>query len=138
MPEGTVTVVVDYNDRSFRPLSSKGEHGMLADSVSGSAAQLPAVNGMTVKMPGGVQVVRPAHSTGDYASAGYLPPCSGGRGNTYEAEVKAVSAQGKVLGTTKMQFGRYSRVLICGRPLRGPARTGAAMRHTGSAQRPKG
>ncbi len=62
---------------------------------------------MTTKMPRGVQVVRPSLATGEFASPGYLPPCSGGRGNTYEAEVKALSAQGKVLAKTKMSLGKY-------------------------------
>ena len=63
--------------------------------------------GLTAKLPGGVRVIKKARSSGEYASAGYLPPCSGGRGNQYQAEIKAINAQGKVLAKTKMDLGRY-------------------------------
>ncbi len=107
LPEGTTMVVVEYNDRSFKPLSRNGGHGTLAYPVKGDTANLPAVPGMTAKLPSGVRVVRKAQSTGDYASPGYLPPCSGGRGNTYEAVVKAVGSDGKVLKKAKVKLGRY-------------------------------
>ena len=107
LPEGTAMVVVEYNDRSYRPLSRNGSHGTLGYPVKGTSATLPAVPGMTDRLPKGVVVVRKAQSTGDYASAGYLPPCSGGRGNIYEAVIKAVGSNGKVLEKTKVKLGRY-------------------------------
>ena len=49
-----------------------------------------------------------AKSTGKYASPGYLPPCSGGRGNLYTVDLKAIDGQGKVLSEIKnFQIGRY-------------------------------
>lgn len=43
-----------------------------------------------------------------YASAGYLPPCSGGRGNRYTVDVKILDAAGKVLDTQRnVAIGRY-------------------------------
>ncbi|MCE8537106.1 hypothetical protein KBY27_06530 [Ruegeria pomeroyi] len=107
IPAGTVMLVVQYNDKSYKPLSSKGGHGTIGYPVKGASAKLPAVPGMTAKLPGGVRVVAPARSTGEYASKGYLPPCSGGRGNTYEAVVQAVGADGKVLERVKLKIGRY-------------------------------
>ncbi|WP_339765869.1 hypothetical protein [uncultured Pseudosulfitobacter sp.] len=107
IPDGTVMLVVEYNDKSFRPLSTKGGHGTLGYPVKGSAGSFAAVPGLTAKLPGGVRVIKKARSTGEYASAGYLPPCSGGKGNQYQAEIKAINAQGKVLAKTKMDLGRY-------------------------------
>ena len=107
LPTGTAMVVVEFNDRSYRPLSSGGGHGTIGYNVKGSSAKLPAVPGLTAKMPRGVQVIKAARGTGDYRSAGYLPPCSGGKGNSYEAVVKAVNGAGKVTAKTKMALGRY-------------------------------
>ncbi|MEL6452520.1 MAG: hypothetical protein AAFQ19_14785 [Pseudomonadota bacterium] len=107
IPDGTVWLIVQYNDRNYKPLSRNGGHGTIGYAVSGSSAKLPAAPGMTTKMPRGVQVVAAAKSSGDYASPGYLPPCSGGRGHSYEAEVRAVDANGKVLDKTRMKLGKY-------------------------------
>jgi len=107
LPADTVMVVVEYNDKSYRPLSTKGGHGTIGYTVKGSSAKLPAVPGLTAKLPRGVRVIKAARGTGDYSSAGYLPPCSGGKGNKYEADVKAVNAAGKVTAKTKMALGRY-------------------------------
>ena len=58
-------------------------------------------------MPKGAKVIKRARSTGKYASKGYLPPCSGGRGNRYTVDVKAVDAKNKVLEKTTLDIGRY-------------------------------
>ena len=107
IPAGTVMLVVEYNDKSFSKPSSKGGHGTIGYPVKGTSGTFPAVPGLSANLPGGVRVIKKARSTGDYASAGYLPPCSGGRGNKYQADVKAVSAAGKVLAKAKMDLGRY-------------------------------
>jgi len=107
LPAGTALVVVEYNDKSYKPLSRNGGHGTLGYPVKGSSATLAPVPGLTAKLPGGVRVIRRAKSTGAYASAGYLPPCSGGRGNRYTADVLAVGADGKVIEKTTVTLGRY-------------------------------
>ncbi len=107
IPAGTAMIVVEYNDKSFSKLSSKGGHGIIGYTVKGTSAKFAPVPGLSAKLPGGVRVIKKARSTGDYASPGYLPPCSGGRGNKYQADVKAVNASGKVLAKTKMDLGRY-------------------------------
>jgi hypothetical protein len=107
IPAGTVMLVVEYNDKSYSKLSSKGGHGTIGYPVKGASAKFPAVPGLSAKLPAGIRVIKKARSTGDYASAGYLPPCSGGKGNKYQADVKAINAGGKVLAKTKMDLGRY-------------------------------
>jgi phosphatidylethanolamine-binding protein (PEBP) family uncharacterized protein len=107
IPDGTVMLVVEYNDKSYSKLSSKGGHGTIGYPVKGSSGAFPAVPGLSAKLPGGIRVIKNARGTGDYASAGYMPPCSGGKGNKYQADVKAVNAAGKVIATTKMELGRY-------------------------------
>ena len=107
LPPGTAQIVVAYNDRDYPPLSRNGGHGTLGFAVSGSAATLPAVPGHTKKLPAGITVVARAKSTGDYASPGYLPPCSGGKGHRYFAVVTAVDAAGKALDQTTVELGKY-------------------------------
>lgn len=107
LPKGTAWVVVAFNDRDYAPLSRNGGHGTIGFPVKGTSAKLPAVPGMTDKLPGGARVLAKAKSTGEYASAGYLPPCSGGRGNRYHAEVSATGADGKVIETVRVEIGRY-------------------------------
>jgi hypothetical protein len=107
LPQGTAWILVEYNDKSYQPLSTKGGHGSIGYKVSGTSATLPAIPGMTKDLGSKAWVVKPARSTGDYASKGYLPPCSGGRGNRYSADVKAVDSAGKVLETVKIEIGRY-------------------------------
>lgn len=107
LPAGTVAVLVEYDDKSFQPLSSRGGHGTLLYPVSGASATLPSVPGMTDKLPGGVRVHKKARSTGQYGSKGYLPPCSGGRGNRYTATLYAIGADGKKGEKTQITIGRY-------------------------------
>lgn len=107
LPKGTAMVVVAFSDRDYPPLSRTGGHGTIGFPVKGATATLPAVPGMTAKLPGGARVVAKAKSTGDYASPGYLPPCSGGQNHRYLAEISAVGADGKPLETVKIAIGSY-------------------------------
>ena len=87
IPSGVNAVIVEFNDEDYAPLSSGGGHGSIGFWVSGSSAKLISAPGETDKMPSGVFIER---KNGSYYTAGYLPPCSGGKGNTYSAVVKAV------------------------------------------------
>ncbi|MCF3593439.1 hypothetical protein LZG00_05450 [Rhodobacteraceae bacterium LMO-12] len=107
LPAGTVAILVEYDDKSYRPLSKNGGHGSLIYPAKGNAANLPAVPGLSGKLPHGVKVHKPARGTGKYASKGYLPPCSGGKGNKYTATLKAISANGKTLEKKTVSIGRY-------------------------------
>lgn len=107
LPSGTAAILVEYDDKSYSPLSRNGGHGSLLYPVKGSKATLPAVPGMTAKLPHGVTVYKKARAKGQFASDGYLPPCSNGRGNKYTATLKAISAQGKVLEKKTITIGRY-------------------------------
>lgn len=115
IPAGANAIIVEYNDLSYAPLSSGGGHGKIGfwikhsgsttlDSVPGETAQL-SVEGSFVEAR--------ALSTGEYASPGYLPPCSGGRGNTYVADVKAVykatkeGEENRLLAQQRIKLGTY-------------------------------
>ena len=114
IPAGANAIIVEFNDRSYQPLSYDGGHGKIGYWIEegSTSAMLPSVPGEAKDLPEGSFVEKRNRATGDYARPGYLPPCSGGRGNKYFAEVKAVQKiEGKkkpeVLAKTKIQLGRY-------------------------------
>ncbi|WGI20228.1 hypothetical protein [Amylibacter sp. IMCC11727] len=107
LPEGTEWVLVEYNDRDYKPLSKRGGHGSIGYPVKGSSAKLPAVKANSSKLAGGAFVHKRAKSKGKYASKGYLPPCSGGAGNRYFADVHAMNGKKKKLGSARVELGKY-------------------------------
>ncbi len=107
LPESTAQMRVEFNDKSYAPLADNGGHGVIGFQVSGPNAVLPSVPGMTADLPTGVAVLSAARSSGQYASAGYLPPCSGGRGNRYMADVIALDGSGAELARVPVELGRY-------------------------------
>ena len=107
LPAGTAFIIGEFNDRDFGPLSSRGGHGTISWPVKGTKATLGPMPENATKRKGGVQVMKPARSSGQYASKGYLAPCSGGRGNRYFVDLKAVDAGGKVLAKVRVEMGRY-------------------------------
>ena len=88
----------------FRAMVAMGLSGI---RQKGLRTDLYAVPGLKGSLPGSARVISKARSSGKYKSSGYLPPCSGGRGNRYEAVVKAVAADGKVLEKVRVPIGRY-------------------------------
>jgi len=108
LPEGTTTVNVAFNDETYQPMNDGG-HGIIAYAVTPAdgTATLPSVPGGTADLPAGASVATASRGTGDYASPGYLPPCSGGAGNTYSATVTALDSTGKELATGKIELGKY-------------------------------
>ncbi len=113
IPAQANAIVVEFNDLDFQPLSKKGGHGRVGFEIEMGAgtAQLPAVPGGTKKMPDGVWLVKKNRATGGWRSPGYLPPCSGGQGNTYVADVLAVEKTSKkkykVLSKARIVMGSY-------------------------------
>ena len=113
IPAQANAIVVEFNDLDFQPLSKKGGHGRNGFEIEMGAgtAQLPAVPGGTKKMPDGVWLVKKNRATGGWRSPGYLPPCSGGKGNTYVADVLAVEKASKkkykVLSKARIVMGSY-------------------------------
>jgi hypothetical protein len=109
LPEGTTQINVEFNDESYRPLSKDGGHGIIGFTVTpvDGTATLPSVPGYSTDLPEGAMVVAKARTRAPYDSVGYLPPCSGGMGNTYAAVVKALSADGTEVGNGRIVLGKY-------------------------------
>ena len=112
IPEGANAIIIEFNDSSYQPLSTDGGHGKVGFWVSGSMAELPSAPGETLRMPEGI-FIETDNRSGGFGGPGYLPPCSGGRGNIYLAVVKAVfksqadPSENKLYAIGEIQLGRY-------------------------------
>lgn len=110
VPANAARIVVSFNDANYPPLSSNGGHGKigftLPPGVQGTVT-LPSMPGETNTLPRGATVVAPNRATGFYATEGYLPPCSGGNGNTYFAVVTAMDAANQPLARGRITLGQY-------------------------------
>ena len=107
LPEGTASVAVEYNDISFPSLAFNGGHGAIGFAAASPDAVLPPMPAMTAELPEGAWVISAARTHGQYASPGYIPPCSGGNGHTYQAVVRALDAGGNELDSARVVLGRY-------------------------------
>lgn len=114
VPAEANAIIVEFNDASYMDLSSDGGHGKIGFWVKGGGKKvLASVKGHTEKMPDGTFLEKRNRASGDYATPGYLPPCSGGRGNYYFADVKAVfkakteKEKSKLLAVGKIELGKY-------------------------------
>lgn len=114
IPKGANAVILEFNDRDYQPLSFGGGHGQVGFWITPEPkVTLPSVPGETTDLPKGAFIESASRSTGKYATGGYLPPCSGGRGNRYFVNVKAVykaKAEGeesKLLGEGHIELGSY-------------------------------
>ena len=112
IPPGTTSLQIAFNDESYQPMNSGG-HGILQFIIeSGSTSvDLPMVPGETDDLPAGVTKVAGHRAPGWSGTGGaYLPPCSGGGGNTYTATVSAISgtqAGAEVLASAKVGLGKF-------------------------------
>lgn len=112
IPAEADALVLSFNDESYTPMD-KGGHGIVRIAHNkGATAQVPAISGETDTLPAGVSVATKHRGTGWSGTGGaYLPPCSGGRGNTYSVDVSAVkkSADGTsvTLAKGKIIMGKY-------------------------------
>ena len=108
IPEGTTAILVEFNDASYQPLSSRGGHGIVGfEHTEGGEVVLSPVPGGVEETPPGTWIEKKNRATGAWRSPGYLPPCSGSNGNSYFAVVKAVDANGQVLAKAKIKIGKY-------------------------------
>lgn len=112
IPADADALVLSFNDESYTPMD-KGGHGIVRITHNkGATAQVPAVPGETDNLPAGVSVATKHRGTGWSGTGGaYLPPCSGGRGNTYSIDVSAVKTgsdgSSATLAKGRIVMGKY-------------------------------
>jgi hypothetical protein len=114
IPAEANAIVFEYSDATYSPMNNGG-HGKIGYSIAPGTSEVnvPPLLGNTLTVPDGFFIISP-HSNPSWDKAGaYLPPCSGGRGNSYYVTVKAVVLPPdklqkiKVLGTLKINLGNY-------------------------------
>jgi hypothetical protein len=111
VPSGASHLVLEFSDRTYKPMDNGG-HGKVAYAIESGATTVtvPPVPGHTMELPAGFTMVE-AHQASTWDKLGaYLPPCSGGRGNSYYVTVKAVHKQGEEtheLGSAVVELGKY-------------------------------
>jgi hypothetical protein len=109
VPDGTDKLVLEFSDRSYKKMDNGG-HGKIAyllnqDNFHGNV-YVPSVSGHSFDLPKGFKLIA-EHRSPKWDKAGaYMPPCSGGKGNSYYATVKAMSGN-KVLNSTIVELGKY-------------------------------
>lgn len=91
IPADADAIILYFSDRSFARMDNGG-HGTVGYKIQTGSGEVtvPRVPGHTEDLPENFWTVK-AHGAPTWDTAGaYLPPCSGGRGNNYFIDVKAV------------------------------------------------
>lgn len=113
IPGGTNALIMEFSDRSYQPMNNGG-HGKIGYSISANTQQtnIPSVPGHTFDLPKDFFLISAHQGSGWDTAGAYMPPCSGGKGNLYTVNVKAVydAPEGKesqLLGEGKLTLGTY-------------------------------
>jgi hypothetical protein len=111
IPSGASQLQIEWSDRSYAPMD-KGGHGKVAYAIESGATEVtvPSVPGHTMDLPAGFSLIEAQKAPTWDKPGAYLPPCSGGRGNSYYVTVKAVHKMGDEtheLGSVVVEMGKY-------------------------------
>jgi hypothetical protein len=110
IPNGANAIIVEFSDKTYTPMDNGG-HGKIGIWTNGkSSITIPSVAGETKNMPDNMFIEKMHKGLKRGKAGAYLPPCSGGKGNTYYATIKAVSKTNdntKVLGGESLVLGIY-------------------------------
>ena len=114
IPPESNAIIMEYSDRSYPPMDDGG-HGKIGYRISGKTKEIiiPSVPGHTFDLPEGFFIISPHQAPGWDKAGAYMPPCSGGRGNSYYVTVNAVyqatqeRKEFKLLGQAVLELGKY-------------------------------
>ena len=112
IPAATDALIIAFDDRSYGPMNNGG-HGQVIYNIAKGVGQadVPSIPPHTFDLPDGFTLLS-AHKAPSWDTAGaYMPPCSGGGGNSYAIVVKAVTMDGDkasdALAVTEVAMGKY-------------------------------
>ncbi len=113
IPPAANAIIMEYSDRSFYPMDYGG-HGKIGYKISQNTIEItiPSVPGHSLDLPQGFFLVSKHQGFWNKDDA-YLPPCSGGRSNSYYVTVNAVyqatpeRKEFKLLGQAVLELGKY-------------------------------
>jgi hypothetical protein len=106
----TQKIILSFNDESARPVFNNGGHGVLqykGFEKGASTIIIPSAPGQVKELPEGFSIQRDFTREAWDSGSGYLPPCSGGRGNIYSVDIRALNDKEELTGETKLRLGRY-------------------------------
>ncbi len=112
IPAGTDAILLAFNDETYAPMNNGG-HGVVGFRVTGTSARLAPFPGEVITGLPANTFIEAENRSGGFGGPSYLPPCSGGMGNTYTVTVMAVSksdtnpADNKLLAQSKLTMGKY-------------------------------
>lgn len=107
LPSGTSKVLVLFSDFTYKPMDNGG-HGQIGINVSNeSNIMIPSIKGETKAMPANMFINKEHKGLKRGQAGAYLPPCSGGKGNSYYATVKALDSNDEVLKSMDIQMGKF-------------------------------
>lgn len=112
IPLGTNVLIFEYSDRSHQPMDNggHGKMGYALNQADSTSIWVPQLAGHSFALPKGFFMIE-AHRNPNWDKAGaYMPPCSGGRNNSYYVTVKAAQIKDdllKVQAETVLELGKY-------------------------------
>lgn len=115
LPINTNTIVMSFSDNTYLPMANGG-HGVISYKIEEGKTSIlvPSFVGETFKLPTNfVSINEHKASARGKTPGAYLGPCSGGRGNNYSVNIKAIhdynsdSKKSLLLGQTNLKLGRY-------------------------------
>ncbi|UZP68028.1 hypothetical protein N1030_03360 [Desulfovibrio mangrovi] len=111
IPQNTDILIIAFNNLSRSALASGGGHGAFRmDIPQGTTSYtVPSIPAETTALPKGITLVTISGGKIEGVENGaYLPPCSGGTGNTYQTRILAInSGTHKVVGQGTIILGTY-------------------------------
>lgn len=109
LPAGAKKIILKFNDKTFTKMDNGG-HGVLSYKIEDETSniEIPPQYGETFDLNEGFEVVTAHTGTRFNKKAGaYLPPCSGGKGNTYTVDISIVDEENNILSTKEVVLGKY-------------------------------
>ena len=111
IPSGASEIIFEYSDRDYEPMDNGG-HGIVAYKLGDKATDVdvPSMPGHSFELSPPFTSVKAHQGPGWDKAGAYMPPCSGGKGNSYYVTIKAVGAKdGKkeVLAEKVIEMGKF-------------------------------
>lgn len=107
IPYGADALLFEYSDRDYKKMDNGG-HGKIRFALRTSASKIyvPEVPGHSFELPENFEMVNAHLSPGWDKAGAYMPPCSGGKGNSYYVTIKVMKGD-KELDSTVVELGKY-------------------------------
>jgi phosphatidylethanolamine-binding protein (PEBP) family uncharacterized protein len=108
IPSGTEKLIVLFNDKTYTKMDNGG-HGQIGINISANQTNItiPSIQGETKIMPNNMFIHKEHIGLKRGKAGAYLPPCSGGKGNTYSATIKALDKNNQTLISKDITMGKF-------------------------------